>query len=225
MEVQILSAGGEFPQKSRLHRQLKEAGYAVSVIRILDLPEGQLPKQKPDILLIEIGESGLDALSMLKEREGGYPYPILAVLLERNTQQLVSAFAAGVNDVVDGSVPFLELDARIGNLVKLFARMDDRLPNEIVFEDLRIEPKSRKVFREGQLIKLTPKEYELLVYLSKHANTVCHREDILQEVWGYDFATGTNVVDVYVRHLRKKIDRGKARKLIHTVRGTGYMMH
>ncbi|MNJ48230.1 Response regulator MprA [compost metagenome] len=150
---------------------------------------------------------------------------MIAVLLERSTEQLIDAFAAGASDVVDGSVPFKELETRMEHLVKLFMSMNDGQPSEIIFEDLRIEPKSRKVFRAGEIIKLTPKEYDLLMYLTKRANTVCEREAILQEVWGYDFATGTNVVDVYVRHLRKKIDRGRTRKIIHTVRGTGYMIH
>lgn len=150
--------------------------------------------------------------------------PVIAVLEERSTKQLVRAFSLGVADVVDRSVPIQELVARIENQLKLFAKMSDGKSNEIVYEDLCIDLRSRKVFREGELIKLTPKEYQLLFYLTKNANIVCHREEILQEVWGYDFETGTNVVDVYVRHLRKKIDRGRARKLIHTIRGSGYML-
>ncbi|MNI78180.1 Transcriptional activator protein CzcR [compost metagenome] len=81
------------------------------------------------------------------------------------------------------------------------------------------------MFRSEQLIKLTPKEFDLLRYLMKRAGEVCERDEILQEVWGYDFSTGTNVVDVYIRHLRSKVDKGQVNKLIHTVRGKGYMVN
>ncbi|WP_055107993.1 winged helix-turn-helix transcriptional regulator [Paenibacillus ihumii] len=225
MEIHILSAGGESLESSRLYRQLKEAGYDVAWFRNKEVTKEALLKQKPDIMLVEKGLSDVDAMALLKAHEGVLSFPIITVLLERSTEQLIEAFAAGASDVVDGSVPFEELAIRMEHWVRMYMRLNDGQPSEIIFEDLRIEPKSRKVFREGEIIKLTPKEYDLLVYLAKHANTVCHRDDILQEVWGYDFATGTNVVDVYVRHLRKKIDRGRARKIIHTVRGTGYMMH
>ncbi|MFD3257465.1 winged-helix domain-containing protein [Paenibacillus lentus] len=225
MEVHILSAGGESQESSRLYQQLNKAGYDVRWFRNKEVTKEELLKQRPDIMLVEKGPSEVDAMELLKAHEGVLSFPVVTVLLERNTEQLIAAFAAGASDVVDGSVPLEELVVRMEHLVRLFMRMNDGLPSEIIFEDLRIEPKSRRVFREGELIKLTPKEYDLLVYLAKHANTVCHRDAILQEVWGYDFATGTNVVDVYVRHLRKKIDRGRARKIIHTVRGTGYMMH
>lgn len=225
MEVHILSAGGESQESSRLYQQLNEAGYDVRWFRSIEVTKEELLKQRPDIMLVEKGHSEVDAMELLKAHEGVLSFPVIAVLLERSTDQLIAAFAAGASDVVDGSVPFRELVVRMEHLVRIFMRMNDGQPSEIIFEDLRIEPKSRRVFREGELVRLTPKEYDLLVYLAKHANTVCHRDAILQEVWGYDFATGTNVVDVYVRHLRKKIDRGRARKIIHTVRGTGYMMH
>ncbi|AZK47389.1 winged helix-turn-helix transcriptional regulator [Paenibacillus lentus] len=225
MEVHILSAGGESQESSRLYRQLKEAGYEVIWFRHKDVSKEELLKQQPDIMLVEHGFSEVDTLGLLRAHEGTLPFPVIAILLERSTDELIHAFAAGASDVVDGSVPFKELTIRMEHLVRLFTRMNDGQPSEIFFEDLRIETKSRKVFRSGEIIKLTPKEYDLLVYLARRANTVCHRDVILQEVWGYDFATGTNVVDVYVRHLRKKIDRGRARKIIHTVRGTGYMMH
>lgn len=225
MEVHILSAGGESQESSRLYQQLNDAGYGVTWFRNKDVTKEELLKQKPDIMLVEKGRSEVDTMELLRAHEGVLSFPVIAVLLERSTEQLIDAFAAGASDVVDGSVPFKELETRMEHLVKLFMSMNDGQPSEIIFEDLRIEPKSRKVFRAGEIIKLTPKEYDLLVYLTKRANTVCEREAILQEVWGYDFATGTNVVDVYVRHLRKKIDRGRTRKIIHTVRGTGYMIH
>nr|WP_237690610.1 winged helix-turn-helix domain-containing protein [Paenibacillus caui] len=94
----------------------------------------------------------------------------------------------------------------------------------IYYEDLRIETKKQKVFRGEDEISLTPKEYDLLLYLTRHRHEICTRETILQEVWGYDFSVNTNVVDVYIKHIRSKLDAGHQRKLIHTVRGAGYML-
>jgi DNA-binding response OmpR family regulator len=92
-------------------------------------------------------------------------------------------------------------------------------------QDLKINLRSRRVSRAGQYLNLTPKEYELLEYLATHLNEACTRSDILREVWGYDFAMDTNVVDVYIKHLRGKVDKGKDVKLIQTVRGVGYMLY
>lgn len=85
--------------------------------------------------------------------------------------------------------------------------------------------RSRRVNRAGEYLTLTPKEYELLEYLALHVNEACTRSDILREVWGYEYAMDTNVVDVYIKHLRVKVDKGRSVKLIHTVRGIGYMLH
>ncbi|MNI69266.1 Transcriptional activator protein CzcR [compost metagenome] len=127
--------------------------------------------------------------------------------------------------MVSEDIPIAELKSRIRNLLRLFWRFADGYMKELQYDDLRLELKSRKVYRGDQNIKLTPKEFDLLRYLLKRAGVVCERDEILQEVWGFDFSTGTNVVDVYIRHLRTKIDKGQTKKLIHTVRGKGYMVH
>jgi DNA-binding response OmpR family regulator len=90
--------------------------------------------------------------------------------------------------------------------------------------DLTIELRTRKVYRKDIVIELTPREFELLVYLVENKNDEKSREDILSEVWGYDFIGETNLVDVYIRYLRQKLDKGYRHKLIHTVRGVGYMI-
>jgi DNA-binding response OmpR family regulator len=90
--------------------------------------------------------------------------------------------------------------------------------------DLSIELRSRKVFRKELAIELTPREFDLLVYLAENKNQEKTREEILTDVWGYDFIGETNLVDVYIRYLRQKLDRGFRYKLIHTIRGVGYML-
>lgn len=109
--------------------------------------------------------------------------------------------------------------ARVRSLLRLFASASYDGEEIIVVQDLKINLRSRRVSRAGQYLNLTPKEYELLEYLATHLNEACTRSDILREVWGYDFAMDTNVVDVYIKHLRGKVDKGKDVKLIQTVRG------
>nr|WP_244660899.1 response regulator transcription factor [Paenibacillus sp. CFBP 13594] len=115
--------------------------------------------------------------------------------------------------------------ARIRNLLRVFANASPEGEEVIVVHDLKVNLRSRRVNRAGEYLTLTPKEYELLEYLALHVNEACTRSDILREVWGYEYAMDTNVVDVYIKHLRVKVDKGRSVKLIHTVRGIGYMLH
>ncbi|MDN4070418.1 response regulator transcription factor [Paenibacillus vini] len=203
---------------------LEQAGFAVRRCHGLEDTATELDEEMPGVLLLS-PETGSRVVYELMERVGeNPPFPIMVILKEWDTDEMVSLLEAGVNEVVDIAVPNIEFEARIRSLIRLFRRFADGYLTELKYEDLVIELKGRKAYRDGDLIKLTPKEFDLLRYLVKRAEQVCQREAILQEVWGYDFSTGTNVVDVYIRHLRKKIDKGRSRKLIHTVRGTGYVI-
>lgn len=204
--------------------QLKEVGYEVQLFRSgLELLK-EVNLQRPHMVLI--GTELPDNYNMDLVRQLGKvrDFPIMVILKSQDTSEIVSALQLGANDVISSSITLEELKARIDNLLHLFERLVNGSITNITYEDLIIELKSRKVYRGEEQIKLTPKEYELLLFLAKRPNTVCHRNTILQEVWGHDFLTNTNVVDVYIRHLRGKVDRGRTHKLIHTVRGMGYMI-
>ncbi|WP_068785620.1 response regulator transcription factor [Paenibacillus phocaensis] len=208
----------------RIKSGMEDAGYRVGWKRegagLLRLLEEELP----DALLLGTDIPD-EASAALQEEIGRFaPFPILLLLKDWNTDAVVSGFIRGANDVVQVTIPIAELYARVGHLISLFKRLGDGSLTELSYEDLRIELRSRKVWRDEEPVKLTPKEFDLLLFLLKRAGKVCGREMILQQVWGYDFATGTNVVDVYIRHLRKKIDSGHTKKLLHTIRGTGYML-
>lgn len=112
------------------------------------------------------------------------------------------------------------------NILRIFQQKPKEAEGSdiITLGDLTIELRTRKVTRKDNIIELTPREFELLVFLIEHVNEEKSREEILSEVWGYYFIGETNLVDVYIRYLRQKLDKGYRYKLIHTVRGVGYMI-
>ncbi|WP_405152824.1 winged helix-turn-helix domain-containing protein [Paenibacillus sp. FSL K6-0108] len=153
--------------------------------------------------------------------------PLLVITPKTSPEIIVEWLDYGANDVIEEPIHRNVLLARVRNLLRLFAHVSQEDEEVIVVHDLKVNLRSRRVSRAGEYLVLTPKEYELLEFLARHVNEACPRRVILREVWGYDldFAMDTNVVDVYIKHLRVKVDKGKDIKLIHTVRGIGYMLH
>ena len=133
----------------------------------------------------------------------------------------VTALRAGADDYVTKPFAFEELLARVEALARR-PRRSPRRRSRVA--DLEVDQATREVRRGGERIELTPKEYAVLEYLVRHAGRVMSRTLITEYAWGYHFDPGTNIVDVVITHLRKKIDAGHERKLIHTVRGVGYVV-
>jgi len=156
-------------------------------------------------------------------RSQGMLTPVLLLTARDQVDDKVEGFELGANDYLTKPFAIKELLARIRNLLRMFANKSD--DTEVLkVDDLTVDPHSRKVIRNGIAIELTPREFELLLYLLKRQGHVLTREELLSEVWGFDFAGQTNLVDVYIRYLRQKIDHGFAVKLIQTVRGVGYCL-
>jgi DNA-binding response OmpR family regulator len=133
----------------------------------------------------------------------------------------VAGLDAGCDDYLPKPFAFEELLARLRALLR--RAQTDRSP-VLEYGGLRLDPSTRAVSREGRAIELTNKEYALLELLLRRPNQVFTRTTIMERVWGYDFDTESNILEVYINFLRKKIDRGHARKLLHTVRGVGYVL-
>ncbi|WP_138493485.1 response regulator transcription factor [Paenibacillus pinistramenti] len=210
-----------------LIKRLERAGYQVCRLAVNDAPEAHAMVLHPDLVLIDIdgrGPEEITGLVHLHRKEENLQYPVIAITKSPSTEELQMAFSAGVNDYLGKDTPIEELTARITNLISLFERLELGDHEYLNYEDLTIELNQRRVFRAGEEIMLTPKEFELLLFLVRRSNQICSREAVLQEVWGYDFAGKTNVVDVYIKHIRAKIDAGRRHKLLHTVRGAGYML-
>jgi two-component system copper resistance phosphate regulon response regulator CusR len=162
--------------------------------------------------------SGLEVLHTL--RDGGNGTPILVLTAQDSVEGKVDALRAGADDYVTKPFAMEELIARVEAIGR---RPKDMVPPVVQLADLVIDVGSREVRRGGTLIELTPKEYEVLAYLVSHPGRVMSRTLITEYVWDYHFDPGTNIVDVVINRLRKKIDQGREPKLIHTVRGVGYV--
>jgi len=174
-----------------------------------------------DVMLPEL--NGIEVLRRLRQHDQRVP---VILLTARNTvPDKVSGFEHGANDYVTKPFAMEELLARVRNLLRIFRQKREGTAEDTLrVADLTIELITRKVYRKDHLIELTPREYELLLYLARNKNREMTREEILTDVWGYEFIGDTNVVDVYIRYLRQKMDKGYRHKLIHTVRGVGYML-
>jgi len=147
--------------------------------------------------------------------------PVLMLTARNNMEDIVSGLDAGSDDYLTKPFAFAELLARVRALLR---RGEQDRGAEIRFSDLRLDPVSHKVWRDSKEIDLTSKEYGLLEYLMRNPNTVLSRAMIAEHVWDYAFDSFTNIIDVYVNYLRKKIDKDFSTKLIHTVRGQGYIL-
>jgi DNA-binding response OmpR family regulator len=180
-----------------------------------------------DLVLLDVMLPALNGIEVLRRvRNAGNPIPIVLLTARDTVPDKVSGFEHGANDYITKPFAMEEMLARVRNLLRIFQQQSKEAEGGDILKavDMTIELRSRKVFRKELAIELTPREFELLVYLTENKNEEKSREEILSEVWGYDFIGETNLVDVYIRYLRQKIDKGFRYKLIHTIRGVGYML-
>lgn len=224
MNGQILIAMTDGEAALRMMSKLQSAGYSVHVANHLSQAATLVEQAELDMLMLDSQLSGMrefDFVRRMQNRKNRMP---IIVLGHDGSSEAASALEAGANDYISGQVDERELLARVSNLLILFNIGTQQRNEKIEIGDLQIDPLSRQVSRAETIIDLTQREYDLLLYLTQRANEVCTREEILSHVWDYDFDTGTNVVDVYILHLREKIDKGRKWKLIRTIRGSGYML-
>ncbi len=172
-----------------------------------------------DVILPYI--NGVELCRAIKNNKPGTPVILLTAL--GTTEDKVNGFEAGADDYLVKPFEFKELVLRLKALTRRTAR-EESVSNHLQVADLILDLDKKCAFREGKQINLTAKEFGLLEYLMRNKGRVVSRVDITDKVWGIDFDTGTNVVEVYINILRKKIDRDYEHKLIHTKIGLGYIM-
>ena len=202
---------------------LREAGYAVDVAstgtEALRLASGG----GHDAAVIDVMLPGLDGLSLIEQlRAKKVQTPVLILSARHSVDDRVKGLQAGGDDYLTKPFAFAELLARVQALLRRAGATTE--PTRLVVGDLSLDLLSRKVERAGRPIDLRPREFALLEYLMRHPGRVLSKTMILSHVWGYSFDPGTNVVDVLVSRLRDKIDDGFDPKMLHTVRGAGYVL-
>ena len=231
--MKILVVEDEQKVAEVLKRGLLEAGYDVALA--FDGQTGlRMATAEPyDLLLLDINLPGMNGLELCKRlREKDEITPVLMLTALSMSDDIVAGFEAGADDYLPKPFRFNELYARIKALTKrkkiifdLAARAEAKNASDVFrLADLQIDFDAREVKRAGKAIQLTAKEYALLEYLARNTGKVRSRLEIAEAVWGLDFETGTNFIDVYISYLRNKIDKPFGVKLIHTITGFGYVL-
>ena len=203
-------------------RGLEEARYTVELV-----DEGRAGLEKAstghwDLVVLDLrlpGLSGLDLLRTLRDR--GVSTPVLVLTAQDAVEFKVDALRIGADDYVTKPFAMAELLARVEAIGR---RPKELAPPVLQVADLVVDTGARRVTRGDAPLELTPKEYDVLLYLARHQGRVMSRTLITEYVWDYHFDPGTNIVDVVINRLRKKIDQGRSPKLIQTIRGVGYML-
>jgi two-component system OmpR family response regulator len=204
-------------------RGLREAGFAVDRAGDGDAGLRAALDVGYDVAIVDLMLPGRDGLSLIDAlRRHGRSTPVLILSARRTVDDRVKGLQAGGDDYLTKPFAFAELLARVQALMRRAARTPE--PTTLAVADLSLDLLSRKVVRAGVPIELRPREFALLEYLMRNAEKVVSKTMILSHVWEYNFDPQTNIVDVLVSRLREKIDKPFERKLLHTVRGVGYVL-
>jgi heavy metal response regulator len=220
--VRILIVEDEKKVAGFIKKGLEEETYAVDVA--YDGEEGfhLAAMNEYDMIILDLMLPKMDGLEVLTQlRDKKVSTPILLLTAKDAVEDKVAGLNKGADDYLTKPFAFSELLARIRSLLR---RGQVETQTELKVGDLCLDMVSHKVSRKGEEIELTGKEYSLLEYFMRNEGKVLTRTMIAEHVWDYNFDTFTNVIDVYVNHLRKKIDKKYPAKLLHTLRGVGYVM-
>jgi heavy metal response regulator len=220
--MRVLVVEDEKKVASFIKKGLEEEGYAVDIAADGENGLQMGLDRVHDLILLDIHlpkQSGLSILRELRRRK--VTTPVLLLTVRANIEDKVLGLDSGADDYLTKPFAFQELLARVRALLR---RQTEAKQTVLQVADLTLDPIQRTVYRGSTKIDLTAKEFALLDYLMRNPGRVLTRTMIAEHVWNYDFDSMTNVIDVYVNYLRKKIDSDRELKLIHTVRGVGYVL-
>ena len=220
--MRILIAEDEKSLNQIIAARLKEEHYSVDACFDGEEALAYIAGAQYDVVILDIMMPKKDGLSVLRTlRRQNQNTPVLLLTAKDSIEDRVKGLDAGANDYLVKPFAFEELLARIRVLLRKPEVAADSCYRE---GDLEVHIDTHQVLRGGKEIQLSGKEFSLLRYMIQNKGIVLSREKLEQHLWNYDYAGGSNVIDVYIRYLRKKIDEGYEKKLIHTVRGTGYIL-
>lgn len=204
-----------------LKRGLAYEGYQVDAA-----PDGQTGlslarDNTPDMVVLDLMLPGIDGLEVCRRLRAGGPLPILILTAKDSVNDRVMGLDMGADDYM---VKPFNLDELLARIRALLRRAQPARPQILRFSDLSLDTGTRQALRGDQTIPLTAKEYELLELFMRHPRQVLTRDVIFDRVWGYDFGGESNIIEVYIRYLRQKLEQNGEARLLHTVRGMGYVL-
>jgi two-component system response regulator MprA len=214
-------------EDDRRIRDLLRRGLAFEGYEVITAEDGEtalraIRDKLPDAVILDLMLPGIDGLEVCRRLRSVSHLPILVLTARDTVPDRVTGLDAGADDYMVKPFAFDELLARLRALFRRH-RME-MAPDVLQFTDLTLNPRTRQVFRSGREIQLTAKEFDLLELFMRHPNQVLTREMIYEHIWNYDFGGESNIIEVYVRYLRTKLEAGDASRLIQTVRGVGYAL-
>jgi two-component system copper resistance phosphate regulon response regulator CusR len=218
--MRVLVVEDDPPLASYISKGLGGAGYLVDLAHDGDIAREMVAYHKYDLMVLDLSLPGADGTEVLKAAKQSQSGLSVLVLTARNKlEERVAVLDMGADDYLVKPFSFSELSARLRVLIR---RKTHAAETFMRCDDLEVNTAQRMVRRGGKRIELTSKEFMLLEYLMRNSGHKVSRAMIMEHVWNLNFDTMTNVVDVYINYLRKKVDEGAEKKLIHTVRGVGY---
>ena len=220
--MRVLLVEDELKLAHVIEKGLTDESFAVEIVRDGEQALARAQQTAYDLIILDLMLPGIGGLAVCREiRARGQRTPILILSARGQVEDRVKGLESGADDYLTKPFAFTELNARIRALIRR------RQPGELLVlrvGDLTLDPISRLVKRGDRRIELSQKEYALLDYLMRHAGQVVTRAMIAERVWDFNFDRLTNVIDVYINHLRNKIEHGAEPRLIHAVRGAGYVI-
>jgi two-component system response regulator MprA len=226
--VRVLVVDDEPAVRESIGRSLRFEGYQVELAGDGHTALDAVLTRRPDVVVLDVMMPGLDGLETCRRlRITGDRVPVLMLTARRNVGDRVAGLDAGADDYLVKPFALEELLARVRALLRRADPGNQELPSDdaiLSFADLELDATSRRVSRGGRMIELTRTEFELLAVLLRSASRVVTRSVLFTEVWGYDFGTMSNSLDVYIGYLRRKLEANGEPRLVHTVRGVGYLV-
>lgn len=220
--MRVLIVEDEKKMASFVRKALQAEGFTADVVHRGDEVLAATLTTVFDVIVLDIMLPGRDGLSVLRQlRERAIQTPVLLLTARGDVNERVQGLNAGADDYLPKPFVLAELIARVRALSR---RAGESHPIRLRLDDLTMDTVSHEVRRGERALELSSREYRLLEFLLRSRGRVCSRMAILQNVWDYDFDPGTNLVDVYIMRLREKLDSGAETKLLHTVRGVGYVI-
>jgi two-component system response regulator MprA len=224
MAERILVIEDEVQIADLLRRGLLYEGYSVEIASDGEAGLSAARDRPPDLVLLDLMLPGIDGLTVCKRLRSGSDVPILILTAKDAVAHRVAGLDAGADDYVIKPFSFDELLARIRALLRRRQPADASVQEVLHFADLRLNPATHEVHRGDRRIELTAREFELLSFFMQHPRQVLTRDVLYDRIWGYDFGGESNIIEVYVRYLRAKLEDAGEPRLLQTVRGVGYAL-